>query len=213
VLVVAQKAVSKSEGRLLSLGEVEPGERAREIAAAHGKDPRLVQVVLDESAELVRAERGVLICRTHHGFVCANAGVDQSNAPASGEVVLLPEDPDTSARRLRAGIAEARGIRPAVLITDSFGRAWRLGEVDVAIGAAGLFPLDDWAGRRDAAGRELRVTTIAVADAIASAADLARAKDSSEPAVLVRGLERLVMSEDGPGAASLRRPPRDDLFQ
>ena len=172
-----------------------------------------MQVVLDESAELVRAERGVLICRTHHGFVCANAGVDQSNAPASGEVVLLPEDPDASARRLRAGIAEARGVRPAVLITDSFGRAWRLGEVDVAIGAAGLFPLDDWAGRRDAAGRELRVTTIAVADAIASAADLARAKDSSEPAVLVRGLERFVTSEDGPGAASLRRPPRDDLFQ
>ncbi|MFL5867461.1 MAG: coenzyme F420-0:L-glutamate ligase, partial [Thermoleophilaceae bacterium] len=152
-------------------------------------------------------------CRTRHGFVCANAGVDQSNAGEAGELVLLPEDPDASARRLRAGIAAARGVRPAVVISDSFGRAWRLGEVDVAIGAAGLAPLDDWVGRRDAAGRELRVTTIAVADAIAAAADLARAKDSSEPAILVRGLERLVTADDGPGAAALRRPPEHDLFR
>jgi coenzyme F420-0:L-glutamate ligase / coenzyme F420-1:gamma-L-glutamate ligase len=210
---VAHKAVSKSEGRLRSLDSIEPGERARTLAAEHGKDPRLVQAVLDESAELLRAERGVLICRTRHGFVCANAGVDQSNAGEAGELVLLPEDPDASARRLRAGIAAARGVRPAVVISDSFGRAWRLGEVDVAIGAAGLAPLDDWVGRRDAAGRELRVTTIAVADAIAAAADLARAKDSSEPAILVRGLERLVTADDGPGAAALRRPPEHDLFR
>ena len=155
----------------------------------------------------------MLICRTHHGFVCANAGVDQSNAPADGEVVLLPENPDASARRLRAGIAAARGVRPAVLVSDSFGRPWRLGEVDVAIGAAGIAPLDDWVGRRDAGGRELRVTTIAVADALAAAADLARAKDSAEPAVLARGLERFVTGEDGPGAAALRRPPADDLFR
>jgi coenzyme F420-0:L-glutamate ligase / coenzyme F420-1:gamma-L-glutamate ligase len=212
VLVVAHKAVSKSEGRLRKLDEVEPGERAQAMADAHGKDPRVVQAVLDETAELVRAERGVLICRTRHGFVCANAGVDQSNV-AAGEVVLLPEDPDASARRLRAGIAKARGVRPAVIVSDSFGRAWRLGEVDVAIGAAGLAPLDDWVGRRDAAGRELRVTTIAVADALASAADLARAKDSGEPAVLVRGLERFVTADDGPGAAVLRRPLADDLFR
>jgi len=169
-------------------------------------------VVLDETSTLVRAERGILICRTHHGFVCANAGVDQSNAPA-GEVVLLPEDPDESARRLRAGIAAARGVRPAVVISDSFGRAWRLGEVDVAIGAAGLTPLDDWVGRRDAAGRELRVTIIAVGDAVAAAADLARAKDLSEPAVLLRGLDRFVSAADGPGAAALRRPAEADLFR
>jgi coenzyme F420-0:L-glutamate ligase/coenzyme F420-1:gamma-L-glutamate ligase len=210
--VVAHKAVSKSEGRLRRLEEIEPGERARELAEEHGKDPRLVQAVLDESAELVRAERGVLICRTHHGFVCANAGVDQSNAPSEGQIVLLPEDPDRSARRLRARIAAARGVHPAIVISDSFGRPWRLGEVDVAIGTAGIVPLDDWVGRPDARGRELRVTTIAVGDAIAAAADLARAKDSSEPAVLVRGLERFVTEDDGPGAAALRRPAADDLF-
>jgi coenzyme F420-0:L-glutamate ligase/coenzyme F420-1:gamma-L-glutamate ligase len=210
---VAHKAVSKAEGRLRALEEIEPSERARTIADEHGKDARLVQAVLDESAELLRAERGVLICRTHHGFVCANAGVDQSNARSQGELVLLPSDPDGSARRLRAGIAKARGVRPAVVLSDSFGRPWRLGEVDVAIGAAGLVPLDDWVSRRDAAGRELRVTTIGVADAVAAAADLTRAKDSSEPAVLVRGLERFVTRDDGPGAAALRRPPEDDLFR
>jgi coenzyme F420-0:L-glutamate ligase / coenzyme F420-1:gamma-L-glutamate ligase len=212
VLVVAHKAVSKSEGRVRAVEAIEPGERARALADSHGKDARVVQAVLDESAEVLRAERGILICRTRHGFVCANAGVDQSNAPSAGDVVLLPENPDASARRLRAGIAEARGVRPAVVVSDSFGRPWRLGEVDVAIGAAGLAPLDDWVGRRDATGRELRVTTIAVADALAAAADLARAKDSSEPVVLVRGLERFVIPEDGPGAAALRRPPEDDLF-
>ncbi len=128
-------------------------------------------------------------------------------------MVLLPEDPDASARRLRAGIAAARGVRPAVVVSDSFGRPWRLGEIDVAIGAAGFAPIDDWVGRRDASGRELRVTSIAVADAVASAADLARAKDSSEPAVVIHGLERFVVDDDGPGAAALRRPPEDDLFR
>jgi coenzyme F420-0:L-glutamate ligase/coenzyme F420-1:gamma-L-glutamate ligase len=173
-----------------------------------------VQAVLDESAELLRAVGGTLICVTHHGFVCANAGVDQSNASAEGgELVLLPEDPDRSASLLRSGIAEALGVRPAVVITDSFGRAWRLGQADVAIGAAGLVPLEQWIGRPDAFGRELRVTSIAIADCVAAAADLARAKDSLEPAVLVRGLERYVTREDGPGAAALRRPPEQDLFR
>ena len=212
MLAVAHKAVSKAEGKVRRLAEIEPGREARALAAEHGKDPRLVQAVLDETAELVRAERGVLIARTRHGLVCANAGIDQSNAAASGELVLLPEDPDASALSIRASVAGARGVRPAVLITDSFGRAWRLGQTDVAIGAAGLLPLDDWRGRPDGAGRELRVTTIAVADAVAAAADLARAKDSREPAVLVRGLGRFVTQEDGPGAASLRRPPELDLF-
>jgi coenzyme F420-0:L-glutamate ligase / coenzyme F420-1:gamma-L-glutamate ligase len=214
VVVVAHKVVSKAEGRTRRLDEVEPGERARQLAEEHGKDARLAQAVLDESAEVLRAVGGTLVCVTRHGFVCANAGVDQSNASdAPGELVLLPDDPDRSARRLRAGLERARGVRPGVVIADSFGRAWRLGQTDVAIGAAGIVPLDQWIGRPDGFGRELRVTSIAVADGIAAAADLARAKDSLEPAVLVRGLERFVTSDDGPGAAALRRPREDDLFR
>ena len=203
VVVVAHKVVSKAEGRLRRLEEIEPGEPARRLAEEHGKDARLVQAVLDESAEVLRAAGGTLVCVTHHGFVCANAGVDQSNASEeAGELVLLPEDPDGSARRLRAGIDAALGVRPAVVIADSFGRAWRLGQTDVAIGA-GIVPL---AG--PPIGRDLRVTSIAVADGVAAAADLARAKDSLEPAVLVRGLDRFVTADDGQGAAALRRPPR-----
>jgi coenzyme F420-0:L-glutamate ligase/coenzyme F420-1:gamma-L-glutamate ligase len=213
VLVIAHKVVSKAEGRVRSLDEISPGERARELAAEHGKDARLVQAVLDESAELLRAHEGVFICATHHGFVCANAGVDQSNASRPGELILLPVDPDESARALRAGIGAALGVRPAVVISDSFGRAWRLGQNDVAIGAAGLAVLDDWSGRPDAYGRDLRVTSIAIADAAAAAADLARAKDDRRPAVLVRGLARYVTADDGPGAAALRRAPEQDLFR
>jgi coenzyme F420-0:L-glutamate ligase / coenzyme F420-1:gamma-L-glutamate ligase len=213
VLVVASKAVSKAEGQLVQLAEVTPGDQARQIAE-QGKDPRLVQLVLDEAAEILRAERGVLIVETRHGFVCANAGVDLSNLPGDEDVaLLLPVDPDRSARELRAGIESARGARPAVLITDSFGRAWRMGQVDVAIGAAGLLVLDDWRGRSDAHGRELRATVAAVGDAVAAMADLARSKDAGEPAVLVRGLERFVTTDDGPGAAPLRRSKPDDLFR
>ena len=211
-LAVAHKVVSKAEGRVRVLSDVRPGERARRLAAEQDKDPRHVQAVLDEAAELVRAERGVLICRTRHGFVCANAGVDASNAPA-GALVLLPEDPDASARRLRARLRELTGRGPAVLVTDSFGRAWRHGQSEVALGCAGLVPLDDWRGRPDAAGRTLRATWIAVADQAAAAADLARAKDSREPAVVVRGLERHVTVQDGPGAAALLRAPAEDLFR
>ena len=214
VVVVAHKVVSKAEGRLRPLDEIEPGERARQLAAEHGKDARLVQAVLDESAEVLRGAGGTLVCVTHRGFVCANAGVDQSNASGEpGELVLLPEHPDGSARRLRTGLEAALGVRPAVVIADSFGRAWRLGQTDVAIGAAGMDPLDQWIGRGDGFGRELRVTSIAVADSIAAAADLARAKDSLEPVVLVRGLDRFVTADDGPGAAALRRPAEDDLFR
>jgi coenzyme F420-0:L-glutamate ligase/coenzyme F420-1:gamma-L-glutamate ligase len=208
VLVVAHKVVSKAEGRVVRLADVEPQERARRLAAEHDKDPRHVQVVLDEAAELVRAERGVFICRTRHGFVCANAGVDASNV-ADGSLVLLPLDPDASARRLRAAL----GVRCGVVIADSFGRAWRHGQTDVAIGIAGLAPLDDWRGRRDSLGRELRATWIAIADEAAAAADLARAKDSRQPAVVVRGLERYVTDEDGPGAAALVRALDEDLFR
>jgi coenzyme F420-0:L-glutamate ligase / coenzyme F420-1:gamma-L-glutamate ligase len=213
VLVVASKVVSKAEGRVRRLAEVAAGERARRLAAEHGKDERLVQAVLDESVELLRAERGVLICETRHGLVCANAGVDVSNLPGAAELLLLPLDPDGSARRLRAGVAAARGRRPAIVVSDSFGRPWRLGQTDVAIGAAGIAPLDDWRGRPDAHGRELRATAIAVADHAAGAADLARRKDSQEPVVLVRGLGRFVTRDDGPGAAALLRPRDEDLFR
>ncbi len=212
VLVIAHKVVSKAEGRTRRLADVAPGERARTIAASHDRDPRLVQAVLDESEEVLRVERGVMVCVTRHGLVCANAGVDRSNA-AEGEVVLLPLDPDASARSLRARIEELREVRPAVVVADTFGRAWRLGQVDAAVGAAGLRPLDDWRGRHDALGRELSATRIAIADAVAGAADLVRAKDSGEPAVLVRGLGGHVTGDDGPGAAALRRPPEEDLFR
>jgi coenzyme F420-0:L-glutamate ligase/coenzyme F420-1:gamma-L-glutamate ligase len=210
--VVAHKVVSKVEGRVRRLAEVRAGERARRLAREHGKDARAVQVVLDESAEVLRAERGVLIARTRHGLVCANAGVDASNAAGEDELILLPEDPDASARALRRAIERARGVRPAVLVADSFGRAWRLGQTDVAIGLAGLAPLDDWRGRSDAHGRELRATLPAIADAAAAAADLARWKDSGEPVVVVRGLARFVTEDDGPGAAALVRPRAEDLF-
>jgi coenzyme F420-0:L-glutamate ligase/coenzyme F420-1:gamma-L-glutamate ligase len=208
VLVVAHKVVSKAEGALVALPDVRPSQRALDLAAALGKEPRHVQVVLDESAGVVRAERGVLVTRTHHGFVCANAGVDASNAGAPDTLVCLPRDPDASARALRARLPG----RPAVVIGDSFGRAWRHGQAEVAIGVAGLAPLEDWRGRTDSAGRELRATWIAVADQAAGAADLVRGKDSREPAVVVRGLERHVTEEDGPGAAALVRPVDEDLF-
>ena len=213
VVVIAHKVVSKAEGRVRELADVVPGDRARELATPHDKDPRAVQVVLDETEDLLRAERGVLICRTRHGFVCANAGVDASNAGSAGRLVLLPVDPDASARALRARMRELTGAAPAVVITDSFGRAWRHGQCDVAIGCSGLAVLQDWRGGRDAEGRELRATWIAVADEAAAAADLARAKDSREPAVRLRGLDAHVTSSNGPGAAELRRPPAEDLFR
>jgi coenzyme F420-0:L-glutamate ligase/coenzyme F420-1:gamma-L-glutamate ligase len=208
VLVVAHKIVSKAEGALRRLDDVVVADRARELARKHGKDPRHVQVILDESAAVLRAQRGVLICRTHHGFVCANAGVDTSNTPEDGTLVVLPRDPDASARALRAALPS----RPAVVIADSFGRAWRHGQCDVAIGIAGLTVLDDWRGRRDARGLELRATAIAVADEAAAAADLVRDKASRQPAVVVRGLARHVTDDDGPGAAALVRPADEDLF-
>ncbi len=211
VLVIAHKVVSKAEGRTVALAEVSPGARALALAAEHGKDARVIEVILGETAAIVRSRPGVLICRTHHGFVCANAGVDASNAGA-GELVLLPRDPDASARALRARLRDAGGVAPAIVVTDSFGRAWRLGQCDVAIGAAGLAPVDDWRGRRDGAGRELTATIVAVADEAAAAADLARSKDGREPAVLVRGLERFVTGDDGPGAVALLRARDEDLF-
>jgi coenzyme F420-0:L-glutamate ligase/coenzyme F420-1:gamma-L-glutamate ligase len=216
VVAVAHKIVSKAEGAVVALDDVRPSSRALELATAQHKDPRAVQVVLDQSAEIVRAERDVLICRTHHGFVCANAGVDASNASAQGEaetLVTLPRDPDASARSLRARLHALTGATVAVLITDSFGRPWRHGQCDVTLGCAGMTPLEDWRGRTDAAGMELRATWLAVADAAAATADLVRAKDSREPVVLIDGLQRFVTVEDGPGAAALLRPLDEDLFR
>jgi len=206
VLVIAHKAVAKAEGRLVRLADVTPGARAQALAAEHGKDPRLVELILAESAELLRADAGRLISRTRHGFVCANAGVDQSNAGGAAQAVLLPLDPDASARALRAR------LRCAVILSDSFGRAWRIGQAEVAIGCAGLMPVEDWRGRPDGDGRLLRATQIAVADEAAAVADLARGKDTGQPAVRLRGLERHVLAGDGPGAAALLRAPEHDLF-
>ena len=216
LVAIAHTVVSKAEGALVGLASIKPGPRAMELGAQQGKDPRIVQVALDQSSEILRAERGVLISRTHHGFVCANAGVDSSNAPGADQVVILPADPDRSARALRARLAELAGLSgadaPAVLISDSFGRAWRNGQTDVAIGLAGMAPLDDWRGRSDANGLELQATWLAIADAAAGAADLARAKDSGEPVVLIEGLERFVTPQDGPGALALMRAADEDLF-
>jgi coenzyme F420-0:L-glutamate ligase/coenzyme F420-1:gamma-L-glutamate ligase len=212
IVVISQKAVSKVEGRLRRLAEVEPGERAKAVAAEAGKDPALVELVLAESRRIVRASRGVLITETHAGWVCANAGIDSSNLE-EGLVSLLPEDGDASARRIRGEIGEASGVSPAVVIADSFGRAWRIGQADVAIGCAGLPPLADWRGKRDQHGRELSATHIALADELASAADLVRDKDSGVPGAIVAGLGHLVTPDDGPGADAIRRAAEDDLFR
>lgn len=192
VLVVTQKVVSKAEGALVDLSTIVPRPAALEFAARWDRDPRQVEVVLRESAEVLRMERGIIVSRTRHGFVCANAGVDASNTGARDVVTLLPADPDAAAARLRAKLAtvlrleEAEG--PAVIISDSFGRPWRFGIVDVALGVAGMAPLDDMRGHPDADGRAMRSTVVAVADEIASAAELAANKTSRQPVVLVRGV-------------------------
>jgi coenzyme F420-0:L-glutamate ligase/coenzyme F420-1:gamma-L-glutamate ligase len=212
VVVISQKAISKVEGRVRTLAEIVPGERAVELAGKLDKDPAMVELVLSESSRIVRAERGVLITETNGGWVCANAGIDSSNLE-DGQVSLLPEDGDASARRIRGEIAAASGASPAVVIADSFGRAWRIGQADIAIGCAGLTPLADWRGRKDRGGQELSATLIAIADELASAADLVRDKDSGVPGAVVSGVGDLVTADDGMGAGPLRRPAEDDLFR
>jgi coenzyme F420-0:L-glutamate ligase / coenzyme F420-1:gamma-L-glutamate ligase len=211
VLVVTQKVVSKAEGQLIDLRTVEPRPEAVEFAARWDRDARQVEVVLRESLDVLRMERGVVVSRTRHGFVCANAGVDASNTGDANVVTLLPEDPDASAARLRQRLGELLGVQPVVLISDSFGRPWRFGIVDVCLGIAGAAPLDDQRGRADADGRIMRSTVVAVADEICSAAELAAGKTSRRPVVLVRG----VALPAGPGSVrgDVVMPPEMDLFR
>jgi coenzyme F420-0:L-glutamate ligase / coenzyme F420-1:gamma-L-glutamate ligase len=209
VVVVAQKGVSKAEGRVVALDDVEPSAAAQDIAASDGRDPRQVEAILRETARIVRRRGGLVIAETRHGFVCASAGVDASNAPAPGQVVLLPLEPDASAARLRERLRELTGKEVGVLVTDSFGRAWRQGTTDVAIGAAGVPVLLDLEGARDSVGYELHATVIAVADEIAGAAELVMGKTRGIPAAVVRGLEL----GGGAAARDLVMPRERDLFR
>jgi coenzyme F420-0:L-glutamate ligase/coenzyme F420-1:gamma-L-glutamate ligase len=210
VLVVTQKIVSKAEGMLVELRSIEPRPEAIEFAALFDRDPRQVEVVLRESVRVLRMERGVIISRTKHGFVCANAGVDASNMGTADTVTLLPEDPDRSARELRDRIERELGVGIGIVISDSFGRPWRWGIVDVALGVAGFLPLDDQRGRPDTAGRVMHATIVAVADEIASAAELASGKTSRRPLVLVRGVT--LPSGEGSIAQEVLMSPEADLF-
>ena len=209
IIVVCQKIVSKAEGRLIALADITPSNEAFEIAKAHHRDPRQVEVVLQESRRIVRRGNGVLITETHHGFVCANAGVDLSNAPGPDVAVLLPEDPDRSARRLYEALSGPAGPTP-VVISDTFGRPWREGLVDVALGSAGLAPIRDDRGSRDRAGRELIVTQPATADQIAAAAGLLMWKSAGVPVVVVEGFP---IAGDGSVKDALLRDPSTDLFR
>lgn len=217
ICVVAQKIVSKAEGRLVRLADVEPGARAREIAALTGRDPRVLQLIIDESSELLRATEAAVIARHRTGHVLANAGIDASNVEGGdGEVVLLwPVDPDASARAIRAELAALTGARTGVVIADSMGRAWRTGTVGTAIGSAGLTVLDDQRGRgQDLFGRTLQATVIAVADSLAAAASLAMGEGAqATPALLLRGGGQWVTQEDGPGASGGLRPLAEDMFR
>jgi coenzyme F420-0:L-glutamate ligase/coenzyme F420-1:gamma-L-glutamate ligase len=209
ILVVCQKIVSKAEGRVAALADVVPSQRAREMADEDGKDPRQVELVLRESARIVRRGHGVLICETHHGFVCANAGVDLSNAGAADSAVLLPRDPDASARALRDALRSAGAGPLGVVVSDTFGRPWREGQVDVALGCAGFAPICDQRGHRDRSGRALQVTATATADQLAAAAGLLMRKDAGVPAVWVRGV---ALEGEGSVRDTLRDPTLD-LFR
>ncbi len=210
VLVVTQKVVSKAEGRLVNLREVEPSPYARELAARMGKDARLLEVILGESRRIVRQEGSVLITETKQGFVCANAGVDASNVGGGEMVSLLPEDPDRSAEGIRAAIGEKLGVAVAVIVSDTFGRPWREGHTNVAVGLAGMSPFLDYVGQADPHGYVLRVSTMAVADELAGAAELVMGKLSRVPVAIVRGFD--YQRAEG-SARQLIRPEERDLFR
>ena len=210
VLVVTHKIVSKAEGRLVDLGTVEPSALAKDYATRHAKDPRQIEVVLRESRRIVRMDRGIVISETRHGFVCANAGVDASNVPGGDTVCLLPVDPDASAARLRAALARDPGVEVAVVITDSFGRAWRHGITDVAIGVAGMDPVADYRGTNDAHGYPMEASVLAVADELAAAAELVMGKTDAIPLAVVRGYS---YSPASGSARDLLMPPERDMFR
>ncbi len=209
VLVVAHKIVSKAEGQILRLDEIQPSARALELSRELGKEARLVEVILRESRRIIRKGGGTIIVETHHGFICANAGVDLSNV-GLGRVALLPRDPDASARKIREEIQQRLGVAPGIIISDSFGRPWRLGTVDVAVGVAGLRPVKDDRGTSDRYGYELKASVAAVADELAAAAEVVMGKKGEIPVVVIRGYER--KGEDG-SAQELLRPEAEDLFR
>jgi coenzyme F420-0:L-glutamate ligase/coenzyme F420-1:gamma-L-glutamate ligase len=210
VLVVTHKIVSKAEGRLVDLRTIEPSTLAKGYATRYGKDPRQIEVVLRESRRIVRMDRGIIISETHHGFVCANAGVDASNVPGDDTVCLLPVDPDACATRLRDALAEDPGVDVAVVISDSFGRAWRHGITDVAIGVAGMDPVADYRGQRDQHGYPMEASILAVADELAAAAELVMGKTDGIPLAIVRGY---AYSPASGSARELLMPPDRDMFR
>jgi coenzyme F420-0:L-glutamate ligase/coenzyme F420-1:gamma-L-glutamate ligase len=211
VLVVTQKVVSKAEGRLVDLADVTPSPFALRYADMFEKDARQIEVVLGETKRIVRMEHGVMICETHHGFVCANAGVDASNVEKTGTLCLLPLDPDASARAIRDALRRALGVDVAVIISDTFGRPWREGHLNFAIGLAGIAPLIDYAGQHDPAGYELRVTQMAVVDELAAAAELVHGKLARVPVAIIRGAE--YQRADDVATSSLIRDAAKDLFR
>lgn len=209
VFVVAQKIISKAEGRIVQLESVQPSVQAKDWAAQYHKDARMVEVVLREARRIVRMDRGILIAETHHGFICANAGVDASNAP-KGAVVLLPEDPDRSAMRLRLELEETLGAPIGVIISDTFGRPWRQGLTNIALGLAGLSPFIDYRGQLDFFGRALQATVLAVADELSAAAELVMGKTLGIPVALVEGFQYSTVEGRG---RDLIRPADEDLFR
>jgi coenzyme F420-0:L-glutamate ligase / coenzyme F420-1:gamma-L-glutamate ligase len=210
ILVVAQKIISKSEGRIVHLSKIKPSVKSQVLAKKLGNDSRLIELILRESRRIVRADR-VLIVETHHGFVCANAGVDLSNVGA-GQAALLPVDPDRSARHIRDALRARAGVQVAVIISDTFGRPWRSGLTDVAIGCAGIAAVVDLRGTKDATGRELAVTEVCVVDELAAAAELAKGKSTAVPVVIVRGIDRSWFRESSV-RAEVVRSHQADLFR
>lgn len=210
ILVVAQKAVSKSEGQIVCLDDVKPTVLAHGIASGYEKDARVIELVMREAKRLVRMKNGIIITQTHHGFVCANSGVDESNAPR-GYAILLPKDPDASARRIRDEIKKTCGASVGVVISDTFGRPFRLGQTDCALGSAGIRVAQDYEGKPDAFGRIMRTTLIATVDELAGAAELVMAKTSKTPMVLIQGTD-FENTDEADGVASLIRPESKDLF-
>ena len=211
IVVIAQKIVSKAEGRVVNLDDVKPSQRAQKLARQLRKDPKIVELILHESKEVVKVQNGIIITETKHGLVCANSGVDQSNLAGKNSAVLLPKDADTSARNLRALFRKKTGKDVAVIITDTFGRPFREGQINVAIGVAGLRPIKSYIGKKDMFGRKLHVTEIAIADEIASAAELVMNKSDGVPVAIVRGLQ--FEKDRRASARPLIRPKKNDLFR